>query len=73
MDSAPVWFRRLGYVALWLATAAGAWLIRSAIPPTYQALATVVASVLLAGLMLAILVKQAKPMARTLRSWRDQL
>jgi hypothetical protein len=43
------------------------------IPAAYQELATVVAGIILAGFMVAILVKEAKPMARTLRSWRDQL
>lgn len=73
MDNAPRWVRMVGYVALWLATAVLASAIRSLIPPAYQEFATVVAGVILAGFLVAILVKQAQPMARTLRSWRDQL
>jgi hypothetical protein len=73
MSNLPRGVRRVGYVVLWLATAVLASATRSAIPAGYQELAPLVAGLIFAGFTVAILVKQAKPMARTLRSWRDQL
>jgi uncharacterized membrane protein YhaH (DUF805 family) len=73
MRSAPRRARWVGYVALWLATAVLASAVRSAIPLAYQELATVVAVIVLACFMVAILIPQAKPIARTLRDWRSQL
>ena len=73
MGSAPRWVRVVGYLVLWLAIAVFASALRSLIPREFQELATVVAVAILAVLLVAILVRQAGPMARTLRSWRDQL
>ena len=73
MDNVRRWVRPVGYVALWLATAVLASALRSSIPPADQGFATAVAVVILAVFLVAIVVKQAKPMAQTLRGWRDQL
>jgi hypothetical protein len=73
MSNAPRWLRWIGYLGLWLATAVLASALRSAIPPEYQEFATAVGVVILAGFMVAILVREAKPIARTLRYWRSQV
>ena len=65
--------RRVGYVALLVVIAVVMPAIRSAISSPYQELAIDVAFVILAGMIVVGLVTQAKPMARTLRGWRDQL
>jgi hypothetical protein len=67
------WNRRLGLFALWLFTAWMATTTRTLIPPSLQDEATTAASLILAGFMAVILVREAPSIARTLRAWRDQL
>jgi GNAT superfamily N-acetyltransferase len=61
------------WIALWVASVIAARYLRSFIPVQYMGAATVIGSVVLFCLLMAVLIQNIGPMARTLKDWRDQL